>query len=261
MREDFLHIVYDKRYIGNKFYKSMKKFILLAGMMLAYVTGFAQMQPGLFSITPKMGVNIASMTNSGKANSRIAFAAGIDFEYQINRQFSFGLGTVYSQQGVSDDPWTLKTDYFNLPLTVNYYPVRGLALYVGLEPGIKLRSKAEFSYRSESGVVELKEAKEMTDMLKNKFPETFVYDGICANNNNLGAKRGVLSLPIGVNYEFDHCVFGLKYNIGLGPAVTGSAGSYSHSVFQISLGYRFNVFGDIKKVEVDKRAEKKAENK
>lgn len=260
MREDALRIVYDKRYIGNKFYKSMKKFILLAGMMLAYVTGFAQMQPGLFSITPKMGVNIASMTNSGKANSRIAFAAGIDFEYQINRQFSFGLGTVYSQQGVSDDPWTLKTDYFNLPLTVNYYPVRGLALFVGLEPGIKLRGKAEYSYGHESGVVELKDAAEITEKLKKDNPEKFVYDGICAQEN-LGAKRGVLSLPIGVNYEFDHCVFGLKYNIGLGPAVTGSGGSYSHSVFQISLGYRFNVFGDIKKVEVDKRAEKKAENK
>ena len=216
------------------------------------------MQPGLFSITPKMGVNIASMTSSGKANSRIAIAAGLDFEYQINRQFSFGLGTIYSQQGVSDDPWTLMTDYLNLSFTINYYPVRGLGLYVGLEPGIKLRGKAEYSYGQESGVVELKDAKEITDMLKGRYSEKFVYDGIFAQEN-LGAKRGVLSLPIGVNYEFDHCVFGIKYNIGLGPAVTGSGVSCSHNVFQISLGYRFNVFGDVKKVEFKKEKEENKE--
>lgn len=236
----------------------MKKFILLAGMMLACVTGFAQMQPGLFSITPKMGVNIASMTSSGKANSRIAIAAGLDFEYQINRQFSFGLGTIYSQQGVSDDPWTLMTDYLNLPFTINYYPVRGLGLYVGLEPGIKLRGKAEYSYGTRSGVVELKNTAEITEMLRDENPEKFVYDGIFAHEN-LGAKRGVLSLPIGVNYEFDHCVFGIKYNIGLGPAVTGSGVSCSHNVFQISLGYRFNVFGDVKKVEFKKEKEENKE--
>ena len=89
----------------------MKKFIMLAGMMLACVSGFAQMQPGLFSITPKMGFNVATMSGSGNTNSRMAFVAGVDFEYQINRQFAFGLGAIYSQQGVEDDPWTLKTDY------------------------------------------------------------------------------------------------------------------------------------------------------
>ena len=237
----------------------MKKFILIAGMMLACVSGFAQMQPGLFSITPKMGVNIASMSNSGKSNSRIAFAAGVDFEYQINRQFAFGLGTVYSQQGITDDPWTLKTDYLTLPLTAFYYPVRGLGIYVGVEPGIKLRAKAEYSYGHDSGIVELNKTYEVTQSLKGN--EKFVYDGICAHEY-LGAKRGVLALPIGVNYEFDHCVFGVKYSIGLGTAVSGRGVSCSHNVFQISLGYRFNVFGDIKKVEFkrEKKDEKKEEN-
>ena len=102
----------------------MKKFIMLASMMLACITGFAQMQPGVFSITPKLGLNVATMSNSANANSRIAFVAGVDFQYQINRQFSFALGTIYSQQGISDDPWTLKTDYINLPFTVNYSPVK-----------------------------------------------------------------------------------------------------------------------------------------
>ncbi len=235
----------------------MKKFIMLASMMLACISGFAQMQPGVFSITPEIGANIATMSNSGKANSRIAFAAGVDFEYQINRQFSFGLGATYSQQGVSDDPWTLKTDYLNLPVTINYYPVAGLGIFVGVEPGILMRKKAEFSYGIKSGVVNLNNTYDITEMLREEYPEKFTYDGICSHKH-LCAKRGVLALPIGVNYEFDHCVFGIKYSIGLGNAIAGTGVSCTHNVFQISLGYKFNVFGDVRKVvEVDKKDENK----
>ena len=236
----------------------MKKFIMLAGMMLACVSGFAQMQPGLFSITPKMGFNVATMSGSGNANSRMAFVAGVDFEYQINRQFAFGLGAIYSQQGVEDDPWTLKTDYITLPLTAFYYPVRGLGIYVGVEPAILVRKKAEIFYKQYSEVAELPKVGDVTKRYIDEYGLT--YEGIF--DKSLGAKRGVVSLPIGINYEFDHCVFGIKYSIGLGNAISGPGVSCTHNVFQISLGYRFNVFGDIKKVEYkrEKNDEQKGAN-
>lgn len=224
-------------------------------MMLACITGFAQMQPGLFSITPKMGFNVATMSGSGNANSRMAFVAGVDFEYQINRQFAFGLGAIYSQQGVEDDPWTLKTDYITLPLTAFYYPVRGLGIYVGVEPAILVRKKAEIFYKQYSEVAELPKVGDVTKRYIDEYGMT--YEGIF--DKSLGAKRGVVSLPIGINYEFDHCVFGIKYSIGLGNAISGPGVSCTHNVFQISLGYRFNVFGDIKKVEY--KREKKDEQK
>ena len=224
-------------------------------MMLACVSGFAQMQPGLFSITPKMGFNVATMSGSGNTNSRMAFVAGVDFEYQINRQFAFGLGAIYSQQGVEDDPWTLKTDYLTLPLTAFYYPVRGLGIYVGVEPAILVRKKAEIFYKQYSEVAELPKVGDVTKRYIDEYGLT--YEGIF--DKSLGAKRGVVSLPIGINYEFDHCVFGIKYSIGLGNAISGPGVSCTHNVFQISLGYRFNVFGDIKKVEY--KREKKDEQK
>jgi hypothetical protein len=213
------------------------------------------MQPGLFSITPKMGFNVATMSGSGNANSRMAFVAGVDFEYQINRQFAFGLGAIYSQQGVEDDPWTLKTDYITLPLTAFYYPVRGLGIYVGVEPAILVRKKAEIFYKQYSEVAELPKVGDVTKRYIDEYDLT--YEGIF--DKSLGAKRGVVSLPIGINYEFDHCVFGIKYSIGLGNAISGPGVSCTHNVFQISLGYRFNVFGDIKKVEY--KREKKDEQK
>ena len=227
-------------------------------MMLACVSGFAQMQPGLFSITPKMGFNVATMSGSGNTNSRMAFVAGVDFEYQINRQFAFGLGAIYSQQGVEDDPWTLKTDYITLPLTAFYYPVRGLGIYVGVEPAILVRKKAEIFYKQYSEVAELPKVGDVTKRYIDEYGMT--YEGIF--DKSLGAKRGVVSLPIGINYEFDHCVFGIKYSIGLGNAISGPGVSCTHNVFQISLGYRFNVFGDIKKVEYkrEKNDEQKGAN-
>lgn len=227
-------------------------------MMLACVSGFAQMQPGLFSITPKMGFNVATMSGSGNANSRMAFVAGVDFEYQINRQFAFGLGAIYSQQGVEDDSWTLKTDYITLPLTAFYYPVRGLGIYVGVEPAILVRKKAEIFYKQYSEVAELPKVGDVTKRYIDEYGMT--YEGIF--DKSLGAKRGVVSLPIGINYEFDHCVFGIKYSIGLGNAISGPGVSCTHNVFQISLGYRFNVFGDIKKVEYkrEKNDEQKGAN-
>ena len=236
----------------------MKKFIMLAGMMLACVSGFAQMQPGLFSITPKMGFNVATMSGSGNTNSRMAFVAGVDFEYQINRQFAFGLGAIYSQQGVEDDPWTLKTDYITLPLTAFYYPVRGLGIYVGVEPAILVRKKAEIFYKQYSEVAELPKVGDVTKRYIDEYGMT--YEGIF--DKSLGAKRGVVSLPIGINYEFDHCVFGIKYSIGLGNAISGPGVRCTHNVFQVSLGYRFNVFGDIKKVEYkrEKNDEQKGVN-
>lgn len=226
--------------------------------MLACVSGFAQMQPGLFSITPKMGFNVATMSGSGNTNSRMAFVAGVDFEYQINRQFAFGLGAIYSQQGVEDDPWTLKTDYITLPLTAFYYPVRGLGIYVGVEPAILVRKKAEIFYKQYSEVAELPKVGDVTKRYIDEYGMT--YEGIF--DKSLGAKRGVVSLPIGINYEFDHCVFGIKYSIGLGNAISGPGVSCTHNVFQISLGYRFNVFGDIKKVEYkrEKNDEQKGVN-
>ena len=251
-----MHVAHDRRYIGNKYLKSMKKFIMLASMMLACITGFAQMQPGVFSITPKLGLNVATMSNSANANSRIAFVAGVDFQYQINRQFSFALGTIYSQQGISDDPWTLKTDYINLPFTVNYYPVKGLGIYVGVEPGILVRDKAEIFYGQHSGVVTLPNVGDKTKEYKDEYG--LKYEGIF--EQGLGAKRGVLALPIGVNYEFDDCVFGIKYSIGLGNAIVGRGVNCTHNVLQITLGYKFNVFGDVKKVE-KRREPKKEENK
>jgi hypothetical protein len=42
----------------------MKKLIMIAAMMVATLSVSAQYEPGTWSIMPKVGVNVASMTNA-----------------------------------------------------------------------------------------------------------------------------------------------------------------------------------------------------
>lgn len=75
----------------------MKKLIFIACMLLASVTTFAQHDKGSFNIQPKIGINVASMTNSEGSNPRVGFVGGAEFEYQATDLLSLSFGTLYSQ--------------------------------------------------------------------------------------------------------------------------------------------------------------------
>lgn len=41
----------------------MKKLMMIAAMMVATVSAYAQFEPGTFSIQPKIGMNLAKVSN------------------------------------------------------------------------------------------------------------------------------------------------------------------------------------------------------
>lgn len=63
----------------------MKKLILTAVVMLASVASYAQHAVGSFTLQPKIGMNIADLTDEDKSDARIGLAAGAEFEYQVTR--------------------------------------------------------------------------------------------------------------------------------------------------------------------------------
>ena len=99
----------------------MKKIILLASIMMFSLTTFAQHEVGTFTIQPKVGLNIASITDADDTDPRIGLAAGAEFEYQITQLFSMSLGAIYSMQGMKGTSMesgikvhsTMKMDYNN----------------------------------------------------------------------------------------------------------------------------------------------------
>ena len=193
----------------------MKKLILMAVMALATVSSFAQQAVGTFTIQPKVGLNLANVTN-GDGDIRVGAVAGAEFEYQVSDIFSLSAGALYSMQGCKgevnvegfDVDATVKLDYINVPILANVYVVKGLAVKLGIQPGFNVTHKA-------SAKVE----------------------GVSASADLPGIKSVDFSIPVGLSYEFNNFVIDGRYNFGVTKIADYS--DSKNSVFQFTLGYKF----------------------
>ena len=178
-------------------------------------TTFAQNEVGQLTIQPKVGVNIANITDSDGADPRIGLAAGAEFEYGLTDNIGLSAGVLYSMQGfkTTEDgaDCTLKLDYLNVPILANFYVAKGFAVKLGVQPGFKLSSKAKFKGSGGSKEVEVED----------------------------GVKSVDLSIPVGLSYQYQNIVFDARYNWGVTKIVNDV--DSKHSVFQITVGYKFSL--------------------
>ena len=192
----------------------MKKIFLMAVLVLSSVATYAQHAVGSLTVQPRIGVNIANLTKSEGADSRIGLVAGAELEYQISDIFSLSGGVLYSQQGckVSDEgvKSTMKLDYINIPILANVYVVKNLAVKVGIQPGFNVNSSVKASVGDTS-----------------------------AETDFDGTKSFDFSIPVGLSYEFSNVVLDARYNFGVTKVFDGS--DNCNSVFQIALGYKFSL--------------------
>ena len=192
----------------------MKKLILTAVVMLASVASYAQHAVGSFTLQPKIGMNIADLTKADDSDVRIGLAAGAEFEYQATDIVSVSFGALYSMQGCKGDMYdadgTIKLDYINVPILANVYVAKGFAVKLGLQPGFKVNSEVILKKSGVSGSADL--------------------DGV---------KSVDLSIPVGVSYEYNNFVLDGRYNFGVTKWMDDS--DSKHSVFQITLGYKFDL--------------------
>lgn len=192
----------------------MKKLFLAVVAMMVSAATFAQNEAGQITIQPKVGVNIANITDADDADPRIGLAAGAEFEYGLTDNIGLSAGVLYSMQGAKTTEdgadCTLKLDYLNVPILANFYVAKGFAVKLGVQPGFKLSSKAKA--KGSGASVELD------------------VDGI---------KSVDLSIPVGVSYQYQNIVFDARYNWGVTKIVEDS--DSKHSVFQITVGYKFSL--------------------
>lgn len=191
----------------------MKKIFLMAVLVLSSVAMYAQHAVGSLTVQPKIGMNVANVTKTEDADSRIGLVAGAELEYQISDIFSLSGGVLYSQQGCkwSEDKVksTMKLDYINIPILANVYVVKNLAVKVGIQPGFNVNSSWKTSVKDVSG------------------------------ETDLDAKTFDFSIPVGLSYEFCNVVLDARYNFGVTKVFDGS--DSCNSVFQITLGYKFSL--------------------
>ena len=192
----------------------MKKLLLMAAVMLSSVGAFAQHAVGSFTLQPKVGINIANITNNSDAGkARVDFAGGLEGEYQATDIFSLSAGLMYSRQGyktkdnvagLSGKDW--KPSYLNVPVLANVYVVPGLAVKLGVQPGFMV-DKDKDGYKGEVNTFDL-------------------------------------SIPVGLSYEYNNFVLDGRYNWGVTKINKNSvkgADDTRNSVFQITLGYKFSL--------------------
>lgn len=206
----------------------MKKVILMAAFMLSTVATFAQNEVGQFSIQPKLGLNIADMTNADDSKVRYGFVGGVEAEYGLTDIFGISAGVLYSQQGVkydgdgSDFGGTMKLDYINVPVLANIYVVKGLAVKIGLQPGFKVNDEVKVNANG-VGV------------------SVGINDALHAAGAKGGVKSVDLAIPVGLSYEYQNFVIDARYNWGVTKALDFEGESSRNSVFQITLGYKFRL--------------------
>lgn len=181
------------------------------------VASFAQQSVGSLTIQPKIGLNVANVSDGDGTDNRIGLVLGGEFEYRVSPIFSLSAGALYSMQGCKgtaedDDGNTgdvsLKLDYINVPILANVYVVKGLAIKLGIQPGFNVRHKATASV-----------------------------SGVTVTANQPGVKSVDFSIPIGVSYEFNRFVIDGRYNLGVTKLIDGA--DSKHSVFQFTFGYKF----------------------
>ena len=121
----------------------MKKLFFAAAIMMAsVVSAFAQHEAGDITLQARVGMIGADFNNTSDTKARVGLVIGPEMEYFLTNRFSLGAGVLYSQQGAEQDKAdvTYELDYINMPITANFYVVKGLALRVGLQPGFNVSS-------------------------------------------------------------------------------------------------------------------------
>ena len=171
---------------------------------------------GTFTLQPKVGLNVASMTELDGSDPRIGLAVGAEGQYQFSDLVGVSFGLLYSQQGATGEfnfmginaDQTMKLDYINVPILANVYLFKGLAVKLGIQPAFKVNSSVKTTVNGHSESVDL--------------------DGV---------KGFDFSIPVGLSYEFSNVVFDARYNFGC--TKTFEKADSRHSVFQFTVGYKF----------------------
>lgn len=188
----------------------MKKILLMAAIVLSSLSAKAQSEPGTFTLMPKVGLNMATVTDADNTKMKAGAVAGVEAEYRVSNLIGVSAGVLYSMQGVKADEgdYKQKLDYINIPILANFYVWKGLALKAGIQPGFLTSAKADFGGDDD---VDIKDDCESFD----------------------------LSIPVGASYEWNDFVLDLRYNIGVTKINKDGDGSSKNGVLAITLGYKF----------------------
>ena len=202
----------------------MKTWILTIVALLTSVVTVAQRRGGTFTVQPKVGLNVSTLTDADKTIGDVCF--GMEAEYMFTNIFSLSAGVMVSNQGGKYDEsglsYTADLDYANIPIMANVYVLPGLALKAGVQPGFRMKAKM----KTDDGSYDIDEFYRLAGMLiPGEEPKVNKFD---------------LAIPVGISYEYENVVLDARYNWGL-LKVENIGPAYYNRVFEVTLGYKFEL--------------------
>jgi hypothetical protein len=197
-------------------------------MLLTTLSAMAQREEGDFLVQPRVGMNIATLSDADKSIVDLHF--GVEAEYMVSDQLSLSVGALVSNQGAKYDyfdedngrnQYTVDLDYVQVPLMASYYVLPGLAVKAGVQPGFKMRAKAKL----DNATVDLDELYTMDRMLTGEDVKVSTFD---------------LSIPVGISYEYKNVVLDARYNWGLLKVLNVGDAFYNRALM-LTLGYKLQL--------------------
>ena len=228
----------------------MKKLLLMAAMTVVALTASAQtrFEPGTVTLQPRLGgtgsqlINAPDMNVNGhivKPEAAEGGFTGIDLEYYLSNRLGVAAGLNFSGSGTAWDTFDYasnsikyevkelawKTQYINIPVTLNWYVLKGFALKTGLQLGFLV--DADFYSRtkySQGGT-------DYTLMEESNVKDDF--------------NKFDIAIPVGLSYEFKFpIVIDLRFNIGLTKVNkndTPDGKDYQNFQAALTFGYKFKL--------------------
>ena len=210
----------------------MKKMMMMLFMATVALTASAQNEVGQLTLQPKVGFNLANLTDAKQSNEssnlKGDFVLGVEGEYGLSNNFSVAAGLLFSMQGCDFGEYKVSMGegtnsgwdkneynlaYLNIPIVANFYFAKGWAVKAGIQPGFLLSAKHK--------VDGVGNTKSFDDDMKD------------------ACKTFDLSIPLGLSYEYEKAVFDLRYNLGVTKVNKEGDNSSKNSVIQFTVGYKF----------------------
>lgn len=196
----------------------MKKFLTMMAVAMMTALSVNAQSAGEMFIKPMVGATLSTFTSVDHSKMKFGFVGGAEYGYYVADPVAITAGLLVAMQGSGyedskyDRDKTSTSTMINVPILVNYYIAKGLALKVGVQPGFLVGNKIK-GEADNNGKWESYESTE-TD----------------------GLKKFDFSIPVGLSYEISDFVIDARYNFGLTKVADYS--DAKNSVIMLTLGYK-----------------------
>ena len=196
----------------------MKKFLTMVAVAMMTALSVNAQSAGEMFIKPMVGATLSTYTSVDDSKMKFGFVGGAEYGYYVADPVAITAGLLVAMQGSAYKDsqfirdYTATTTMINVPILVNYYIAKGLAIKAGVQPGFLVSSK-------------VKGEENLNGSWKS-------YE----NTETDGLKKLDISIPVGLSYEISDFVIDARYNFGLTKVY--EHGDSKNSVIMLTLGYK-----------------------